>query len=729
MKLKKIITVILSVAFSLVILSGNTSSETIAKAALVNVNLIDNGNFDRSLKGWGGYIGDGAAGKISREDGAIKAQVDNSGALSYSMQLYKDGFKMYKNGKYHLEFEISSNVNRKVEYLTQLNGGDYRCYSYGIVDTNKDVQKVSQDFVMTEENDMAPRLVFNIGNLTGENLEPHSIKIDNVKLVLVDDTGVEGPEEKLKVEQNIVLNQIGYKAEDKKKVVFKTDIKDSKFRVRSVKTKEVVYEGNIYGHMYNEAAEEINSFGDFSLVKVPGTYFIETDSLGSSYEFTIGEDIYKDSFKDLTRFYYLQRCGQELPEKYAGAWAHPECHTGLGRIYGTDEKIDVSGGWHDAGDFGRYVVDNSKAVADLLLAYSDNKSAFGDNSNIPESGNGVPDILDEVRYSLEWVLKMQDQASGGVYHKVTCAEFPSYVMPQQETNELIVCPISTTATADFAANMAMAYENYKDIDLKFAEKCLIAGEKAWSYLEKAPSGSFTNPPGILTGEFGDTDDSDERYWAAAELFKATGNIKYDEAFKAMARKEIKTGFEWINVGDYGNLAYISAKGADENLVGNIRNSILNEAQSIVALAKNDGYNVSIGTNYNWGSNATIANNAMLLAKAYRISPNEEYLDYAEEHINYFFGKNSLGKSYITGHGSDYPENPHHLPSVTLGKTIPGMVVGGPDKYMDDWTAKVSFIDEAPARCYLDNFESYSVNEVCITWNSPLICSMSELNMD
>lgn len=729
MKIKKIVALIASAVLCVGMLTCNGRFQKTVQAAELNINLIENGNFDKDLAGWGNFITDGGIGEVSLEDGAIKAQVTNCGNVAHSMQIYNDGFKIYKNGKYRLEFDVSSTIDRKIDYRIQLNRGDYSAYVEGRVNATKEVQKVSQDFVMTEENDISPRLAFNIGNVTGEKLESHSIKFDNVKLILIDDTGVQIDEEKPKVEQKIVLNQVGYKPDDKKKVVFRAETEDRKFRVVSAGTKEVVYEGEINGQAYNEAAKEIDSFGDFSSVKTPGAYRIETDSLGNSFEFTIGQDVYSNVFKDLVRFFYLQRCGQEVPENLGGLWSHPACHTDLATIYDTNQKIDVSGGWHDAGDYGRYVVASSKTLADLLSAYENNKAAFGDNFNIPESGNGIPDILDEAKYQLDWLLKMQEPTSGGVHHKVTCANFPGYVMPQDEKEELIVTPISTTATADFAAIMAMGYENLKNTNPAIAEKYLSAGEKAWTYLEKTPNSIVKNPAGIITGEYGDTDDSDERYWAAAQLFKATGNSKYDEAFKKMANTKIQTGYDWISVGNYGNIAYLSAKDADKNVTGNIQNYILNEAQNIIALAKNDGYNISNGTDYHWGSNMQVANNAALLTEAYKIMPNEEYLEYAKEHINYCFGKNSLGKSYITGYGSDDVKNPHHRPSIVQGKAIPGMIAGGPNKNLEDPVVKNSLQGQPSAKCYLDNSESYSTNEVDTYWNSSLVHAMAQLNMN
>ncbi|ADL51227.1 glycoside hydrolase family 9 protein [Clostridium cellulovorans] len=700
-----------------------------AAAADMTVNLIENGSLDTNAKGWGGFTTEGGGGYLTYDDGGIKAEVTNCGNAPYSIQIYKDDFKMYKNGKYHLEFDVSSTVDRTIQYTIQLNRGDYRYYVEDKINTTQEVKTVSQDFVMTEETDMIPRLAFNVGNVVGENLGNHSVKIDNVKLFLVDVSGIKEEIESPKVEQKIVLNQIGYKPEDKKKVVFRTETNDRNFRVVSTKTNEVVYQGDIYGRTYNETAGEINSFGDLSSLKTPGTYRIETDSFGSSYQFTIAEDVYKNLFKDAMRFFYFQRCGQELTQDFAGTWAHPACHQQLATIYGTDQKIDVSGGWHDAGDYGRYVIANSKAMADLFTAYNDNKAAFGDDFNIPESGNGIPDVLDELKYQLEWMLKMQEKTSGGVYHKVTSWDFPGYVMPQEETGELLVCPISTPATADFAAIMAMGYENFKDIDPALASTCLAAGEKAWAYLEKTPNTPFSNPPGVLTGDYADGYDGDERYWAAAQLFKATGDSKYDQAFRTMLNTKYESGFLWSNVGHYGNLAYIAAAGADQNAAGNIKNRIIDEAQDIVAFSRNDGYNSSTPSYfYYWGSNAKMNNNAMLLANAYKISNNPEFLEYAKEHVNYCLGKNSLGKCFITGYGTDGVETPHHRPSMAQGKALPGMIVGGPNKYLEDPTMKLGLTEEAPARCYLDDSECFACNEVDINWNSPLICAMSELNM-
>ena len=176
------------------------------------------------------------------------------------------------------------------------------------------------------------------------------------------------------------------------------------------------------------------------------------------------------------------------------------------------------------------MVPGAKTIADLFLSYEESEAVRGDDFGIPESGNGVPDILDEARYELEFFFKMQ-AADGGVYHKVTCAVFPETVMPEEETDPLIICPVSDTATGDFAAVMAMASVIYKDYDAAFANKCLEASKKAYDYLDAKgfENGTgFVNPEEVVTGEYPDAKTKDEFFWAAVELFIATGDTRYEE---------------------------------------------------------------------------------------------------------------------------------------------------------------------------------------------------------
>ena len=702
---------------------SGVQSGTGTKPEASDKNLIKNGDLTDGTNAWGIYLDGGGKATIDNKDGKLVADIEKLGKLNYGVQVHNQSFKLYQGGKYELQFDIESSVDRELEALIQLDGGDYHSYVWKKVSTTPEKQTITMPFTMEDETDFAPKLCFNMGN-EGDDLDQHTVSISNVSLKLVDASDITY-EEEVKEEQKIVLNQLGYVPNSRKEVVFRgDDVAGQTFNVVSKETGDVVYTGEISEAKENYSAREVNYFGDFSEVTTPGTYVITNEALGESYEFKIDKDIYKDALKDAVRFFYLQRC-TELPEEYAGKWAHPDCHTELARIYGTDEFIDVSGGWHDAGDYGRYVVATSKTLADLLYAYKANNDAFTDDTNIPESGNGIADILDECKAQFEWLFKMQDKTSGGVHHKVTCAGFPGFVMPEEEKEELIVTPISTTATGDFAAIMAVGYDTYKDLDPEFAEKCLEAAKSAYDYLDAQPSQGVSNPEGIVTGEYGDWTDMDERYWAAAELFRVTGEDRYHEKFKELAENKIEMEYGWQSMGGFGNDAYLSATGADEELKDKIKEAIVKEADRIVAASKEDSYSITNGTNFYWGCNMGILSEGSLLDLANTISPNADYVDYAREHINYCFGKNANGMSFVTGYGTDAPKNPHHRPSVVKKEAIPGMIIGGVNSGLEDPIAKAYLEGVAPAKCYLDNADSYSINEVDIYWNSALVRALAK----
>lgn len=695
-----------------------------------NENMISNGTFDNGLDNWSLLVTDGCEGDMVSEDDALKATIENAGDIFYGFKVYyNQPLKIYKNAEYKLQFDISSTIDRSIFYTIQEQGDDYTTYALGVENIGKTPKTVTNKFVVNHNSDMNAMLYWGFGNMSAAGgtaeFPLHDVKIDNVKLILLNEDGAEIPMEE---EKNIVINQVGYKCDDVKQAVFRGDMNDTEFNIISVDNGEIVYTGAIYGARGNESSGETVRYGDFSALKTPGRYKIESSSFGDSYEFNIGDDVYKNIFKDSMRFFYMQRCGENLREDLIGEYGHKACHTDLARIYGTNKKIDVSGGWHDAGDYGKYVVATSKATADLLSAYNDNKAAFGDDFNIPESGNGRDDLLDEIKLQIQWLFKMQDSESGGVYDKVTTAEFVDQFMPEQDKEELIVCPISTTATGDFAAVMAMAYETFKDIDKELADKCIKGAEKAWTYLENTPNSGMSgkNPEGIKTGEYSDEDDSDERYWPAAQLFKATKNEKYNDVFKTYAWKKIKNGYGWQNVGNYGNIAYLQCEGSDYNICQNIRNDIIRQADDIVASSKNDGYGIANGNDYCWGSNMIVNNDAIILAKAYEINHNEEYITYAKEHINYCLGKNSLAKSFVTGYGSNCVRYPFHRISQIKKEAFPGMIVGGPNNYNQDEVIAGYAQGKPNAKWYVDNYNSYSTNEVDIYWNSAFVYAMSLL---
>lgn len=686
--------------------------------------LISNGTFEGSTSGWGMYKESGGAGSLTSENGKLALKVSSTGKVTYAMQMFYDIIPLYQNGVYRLKYDISCTTNRFVEGMIQQNGGTYQAYTWKGLDISPTPQTVDYEFTMEAETDIMAKLVFNCGlqEKDGGALPEHTIYLDNVSLELVDDSKVDYGAAR-PYQASILTNQVGYKADSKKTAVFRNVTNQTEFSVINADTKQAVYTGKLSGAINNSSAGETNYTGDFSQVTTPGKYYIQCANLDDSYQFTIEQNPYTNLLTDSVKMLYLQRCGTTVTDADFG---HGACHNTQATVYGTNQTIDVSGGWHDAGDYGRYVVPGAKAVADLLYAYLANPDMYADNTGIPESGNGKADILDEAKFELDWMFKMQAE-NGGVYHKVTCENFPGYVAPEKETAPLIVTPITTTSTADFAGAMALAAEVYKSYDSAYAEKCLNAAKKAWSFLEQNPNLIFQNPQDITTGEYGDKSDKDERYWAAAQLYRATGESKYLQAMESMSTQ---TGMDWALVGDYGNIAILTMKNADKSSAAyqNAKSAVLKQADKFAQNSQDSAYGVSQKL-FQWGSNMTIANSGVILGLAHQLTGESKYLDAAEAQLNYLLGTNPLGTSFFTGYGTVSPQNPHHRPSMAAGKAMKGMLVGGVNSNLEDSAAKAYCNGLAPALCYVDNSESYSTNEITIYWNSPLTYLLTVTDAD
>ena len=688
--------------------------------SLMGYNMIENGDFSNGTTKWNTYFNGGNAVIVADEEGRLKVQITTLGTKEHSVQVFYDGFALETGCVYELSFDASASVEREVEYRIQINGGDYHAYTGEGIALTPETKHYDFTFTMEEGSDPAPRLCFNMGlyGSTDENIGAHDVFFDNFELYCIDETNRALPQAAIDT-PDIQINQLGYRPDDEKIAVFRGEDMDSAFSVVDVKSGETVFEGTLLAGEKNNNTRETESSGDFSELKTPGTYKVVGEKCGESYEFTIGDDVYDEAFDAAVRMLYLQRCGVELTEEYAGDFAHPVCHDGGAVVHGSasSSTVDVSGGWHDAGDYGRYVVSGAKAVADVMLAYERYPQAFGDDAGIPESGNGTPDILDEARYELDWLLKMQDPATGGVYHKVTCANFPETVMPEDETDQLILSPISNCATGDFAAVMAL--------DSDFADTCMAASLKAVAYLEGSESGDgFVNPEEIVTGEYPDAKDTDERYWAYAELFKTTKDEKYEEILTAIPYASIQGGLGWEKVGFYGGYAYLTGGYTDEEYAKTVVGKLEYAVNGILESTQADTYQCSLSGTYPWGSNMSIANNGMLLLMMDDIYGNDKYESLAKAQLDYLFGNNANSYCFLTGFGSLSPEHTHHRPSQVLDKSMAGMLVGGADSNLEDPYAKATMTGTAPAKCYVDNAQSFSCNEVTVYWNSPLIYLMA-----
>jgi endoglucanase len=360
--------------------------------------------------------------------------------------------------------------------------------------------------------------------------------------------------------------------------------------------------------------------------------------------------------------------------------------------------------------------------------------------DIPESGNPVPDILDEIRWNLDWMLKMQDR-DGGVWPKLTSERFGGFVMPELDNGgpRYVIgtgsAPYkSSCATGDFAAVMAAASRVFRPFDPEFARLTLAAAERAWRWLSEHPNVLFRNCCGVQTGEYGDGNCADERLWAAAELFRTTGAAEYNSYFVAShAGSPALLGGgapAWPQVGSLALAAYYFSgqPSADEAVRAQIRADMVAAAEAIVARTAANPYRVSLrSTDYVWGSNGEAANYGVLLALAHQVQPSAAYLDAAADNLHYLLGRNTFGLSCVTQVGERPFRNPHHRPSGAdaNAEPWPGLLSGGPNRYGAD--PVIDAMPAAPpARRYRDDQGSYASNEIAVNWNAPLVFLVASL---
>ncbi|MCR4953101.1 MAG: glycoside hydrolase family 9 protein [Treponema sp.] len=515
----------------------------------------------------------------------------------------------------------------------------------------------------------------------------------------------------------VYVNQIGYEPDASKFVYVQCSDSQKKFTLED-KNGNVVFSGTLSAPKEDDANKIPVCCGDFSSYKTSGEYCVCVDNSKSAY-FKIGSGIFNDFYHSILNYFYLSRCGEQIE---GGDFSHPACHTTPAKIYGTELTKTVIGGWHDAGDYGRYVVAGSKTVMDLLLAYEANPS-YKDF-----------DILEEVRFELEWMLQMQRE-DGAVYHKISCWHFCAFINPQNETEEQVLAPVSTAATADFAGCLAYASEVYKKSDSKFAQTLLTAAKKAQNYLDSHEDELYTNPSEITTGGYGDWNVKDERYFALCALFNATSEKFYlEQALKIRAAQlaiEVNPAepwkrpwgemFGWGCVAGYGTEILLKNATIKEKkeLFEDLKGGILARAEEL----KNASKNASFGSclkKYFWGCNGHMADEGHLLLLAYDLTGRKEFYEAAKKQFDYILGCNQLDFCFVTGFGTNSPKNPHHRPSGAVGKPMPGMLAGGSCEGLYDHVAKEYLQGKPSACCYIDMEGSYSTNEVAIYWNSPLV---------
>ncbi|HWV28744.1 MAG TPA: glycoside hydrolase family 9 protein [Dyadobacter sp.] len=542
----------------------------------------------------------------------------------------------------------------------------------------------------------------------------------------------------------IRLNQVGFYPVAPKIAVIVAE-PGGAFEVKEAKSGKTVLKGTLGEMRTSQHSGKHTRLVDFSALRKPGSYVLEVAAVGKSAAFSIGDRVHRSVAEAALKGFYYQRASIDLPEKYAGKWARPAGHPDEKVLIhasavsdGRPENAIISSprGWYDAGDYNKYIVNSGITMGTLLSLYEDYPLYFEDfNTNIPESNNGVPDLLDEVAWNLRWMLTMQDPADGGVYHKLTNPRFDGMIMPDAAKNPRYVVQKGTAATLDLAAVMAQASRVFKNFDNKFpglADSCMIAAVKGWQWAEKHPALMYNQDamnrefdPDVATGTYGDRSVKDEWIWAACEMYAATGKPEYIEKIDLELQQPmtLPTWSQVKTLGYYTLLRFAEAMKLPAGQSDALRKNVLSYADDLLTDLETQPYHTVMGKiarDYAWGSSSVAANQGIALLYAYRLSKDKKYLHAALGNLDYLLGRNATGYCFLTGFGSKRVMHPHQRISIADGvvEPVPGLLSGGPNPGQQDKCAGYpnKFADES----FTDSDCSYASNEIAINWNAPMV---------
>jgi endoglucanase len=519
-------------------------------------------------------------------------------------------------------------------------------------------------------------------------------------------------------DRDIRFNSLGFLPEMPKQATVAASC--TSFNVRRTADNEIVLSGSPTGPISNQDTAEDVWIVDFSDLTAAGEYYLEVPGVGRSPAFPVRHDVYAFPFYTVMRGFYLWRCGTAVEGRHNDdVFSHAACHMNDGNelyITGKDEIRDGTGGWHDAGDYGKYVSNAGITLGLLFKAWEHFQPNLREFSlDIPETASDMPQYLQELKWETDWLLKMEYRDdSGRVAHKLTRKNFSGFIMPEDDHETRYFVPWGSMATADFAAMMAAAARVFQPYDAEYSELCLQAALRAYGFLTQNPAYHQADQTGFSTGGYESTD-GDDRLWAAAEIWEATGDQQALADFEARAgnfRPKIDTDFDWGNVKNLGMLTYLesSRPGRNSELVQQIRESLVQAANLIVTRAQAHGYRRGLA-NYYWGANGTVARQTLLLQTANRVSPDSKYVHTALDAIAHLFGRNYHRRSYVTGLGIDPPLYPHDRRSGAddVAAPWPGYLVGGGWPGPKDWK---------------DEEGSYQTNEIAVNWQAALVYALA-----
>jgi endoglucanase len=674
---------------------------------------------------------------LAVSEGRLCADVPGGTTNPWDVIIGQDNIPLVAGETYAFRFFGLATPAKVAKALVQLPVDPYTQY----LAANPELSVSGNDYAYTFTSPVDlpnAQVAFQIGG----SAEPWRICLDNISL-----TGGAEPEEYVPdTGPRVRVNQVGYLPKGPKNATVVTDATDPlpwQLKDASGATKAT---GVTTPRGLDASSGQNVHTVDFGRYEKAGTGYTLVADGETSRPFDIGSGFYEQLRLDALKFYYTQRSGLAIRDDLRPGYGRPAGHLGVAPNLGDtdvpcqpgvcDYTLDVRGGWYDAGDHGKYVVNGGISVHQLMsefersvLARTGEFWTLRDGTlEVPESGNYVPDVLDEARWEQEFLLRMQVPAgqpyAGMAHHKIHDSAWTGLpLLPHLDPQVRELHPVSTAATLNLAATAAQAARVFLLVDPRFAAKNLAAA--------KANPAIYADPAdGVGGGAYNDADVSDEFYWAAAELFISTGGREYREFLLASPHHTgdiwRERGFDWGNTAQLGRLQLATLP----NLLpdrARVRQSVVAGADTYLATLRAHPYGIPYApaeNTYDWGSNNLILNNAVVMAVAFDITGQDRYRDGVLETMDYIFGRNALNQSYVTGYGEVASKNQHsRWYARQLNPDLPnpprGTLSGGPNSSIQDPVAQQKLQGCAPQFCYIDDIESWSTNELTINWNSPL----------
>jgi endoglucanase len=735
----------------------------VSGASAAGPEQITNGSFDDGLTGWTNYP------SPSLVDGQACIDVP-AHAGAYAAAISQKPLPMLQDESYVLSFKASISPGLSGTVRAVIQAGEDQNYAQALPEKALDLTTEAKQFsyTFTSAYDI-PQAELAFQQST-DNTEAYRLCVDDVSLtggatppVYTPDTG-----------PRVRVNQVGYLPYGPKNATLVTEATDPvAWQLKNAAGSTVARGRSVPKGVDPTAGENVQTIDFSSYVKNGNGYTLVADG-ETSFPFDISGAAYEKLRKASKTFFYTNRSGIAISDTLAPGYGRAAGHVGVAPNQGDtavpcqsldddsqkilpepwtcDYTSDVTGGWYDAGDHGKYVVNGGISVAQLMQEFERSRRAptadryaLADGTmRIPEAGNKVPDLLDEAKWELDWLLKMQVKPgrplAGMAFHKVADVDWTGIPLdPAADPQKRVLYRPSTAATLNLAAAAAQGARLFAPYDRAYSRQLLTAATTAYAAAKAnpalyAPAADGALDPNPGSGPYNDNNVTDEFYWAAAELYLSTGGANYrqDVVNSPLNTADIfgSGGFGWADVAAMGRLDLATVPSAIPGRAA-IQASVVAAGRAYLATEKAEPFGQAYapdGDNYTWGSNSAVLNNMQVIGTAFDLTGDPQLRDGVERSMDYILGRNALNISYVTGYGTVFSQNQHsrmyaHESNAALPHPPAGTVAGGPNSTTASTGDPIStplFKNGCAAqKCYIDDNGSWSTNEITINWNAPL----------